>query len=611
MARSFTAALGNIGGLQPGGRITFEHPASRSFYTLDRRDSSMYLRRHQIGLNGNETNVLEARVDYILGSGNHAQGLIHRAPDGRLMQLPVAWYAEERTWAMAPGYDRPNHAEFRRALDGACMFCHNAYPVAAVTEKPGADPVFPAELPEGIDCERCHGPVDQHVERAERGADRAVVRSAILNPSRLPAERQLEICMQCHLQPTSRLLPAFLRRPERDIFSYDPHEPLGSYMLFFNRALPDPSSFEVNHSAYRLRESACFRRSAGRLVCTTCHNPHEPANATKADEACATCHKELPATHTAEVNCVACHMQKRRTDDAVHVAMTDHQITRLALPDRLRPKPETHDDTYRGTVAPYYPVRAETADDELLLGLAQVRDGVDPEDGIPRLERLTVRHPNAPVAYRFGLAEAYRNSGQAARAAQIYREILRRDPAFAPGWLGLGQALATVRPPAEATSVLEEALTHIGPSAAVLNLLGTLYQQSGNLVRSGAVLKRAIALAPELPEPYLNLGVSLARQTDPAGASAAFREAIRMAPGLAPAHNNLAYLLASTGKLGEAEFHFREALRLDPAYWAAHLGYARLLAAKGKREEAAAHFREAAHSSDESMRREALAALQQ
>ena len=32
--------------------------------------------------------------------------------------------------------------------------------------------------------------------------------------------------------------------------------------------------------------------------------------------------------HTASADCIGCHMPKRRTDDAVHVVMTDHWIQR-------------------------------------------------------------------------------------------------------------------------------------------------------------------------------------------------------------------------------------------------------------------------------------------
>ena len=495
MARSFAAAGEHLPGISASGRIRFFHQPSQRWYTLYRRGGAAYLRRHQAGIDGTESNVIEARIDYVLGSGNHARGLIHRAPDGRLMQLPVAWYSENGEWGMAPGYDRPDHADFRREVDGACMFCHNAYP----------DPAFPAELPQGIDCERCHGPGGEHARTAKP--------AAILNPARLPLERQAEICMQCHLQPTSLTPLSAVRREGRSVFSYDPREPLGSYMVFFDRA-PRVESFEVNHAAYRLRDSACFRASGGRLVCTTCHNPHEVTRTETAERACRSCHAMLGRDHTADGRCASCHMAKRRTEDAVHVIMTDHRISRR--PQTTQPLQETH-ETYLGEMALYYPAGANMK-----------------------------------------------------------------------------------TPPANRT---------LSP-AARLNYLGTVYQQKGELDQSAGVLRQAIALAPELPEPHLNLGVTLSRQGRLEAAAAAFREAIRMAPDLAAAHNNLAYLLAARGEAREAEFHFTEAVRLDPNYWAAHLGYARLLAAAGRREEAAAHFRQAARSPEESLRREALAALE-
>ena len=508
MGRSFSPAHDDIA----AGTSRFFHKASNRWYTLYRRDGSAYLRRHQAGADGAEINVVEARVDYIIGSGNHARGLLHRAPDGRLMQLPIAWYAEDAAWDMAPGYDRQHHADFRRAADGACLFCHNAYPAGAVREAAGEDPVFPPELPQGIDCQRCHGRGDDHVQAAQSGAAGARIRAAILNPARLPPERQMEICMQCHLQPSSRLAASLSRRAGRAVFSYDPRQPLGSYMTFFDRAAP-AESFEVNHTAYRLRQSACFRASGGRLVCTTCHDPHGPARAEAAERACRGCHASLPRAHTADVRCAACHMPKRRTEDAVHVVMTDHRIGRRpAVGDPLRHFVEAAEDSWEGAVSLYYPSDAQ---------------------------------PAAP-------------------AKRVPRTVER------------------------------------------LNYAGEAYQRAGELARSESVLRNAIALAPELPEPQLNLGVTLSRMGRWDAAADAFREAIRLAPDLAAAHNNLAYLL---GPSREAELHFAEAIRIDPKYWAAHLGYARLLMAAGRREEAAAHFREAAHSPEGSIRREALQGL--
>ncbi len=53
------------------------------------------------------------------------------------------------------------------------MFCHNGYPtIPAANQAPGSDPVFLGELPEGIDCQRCHGPGGEHVRTRRPGEHR-------------------------------------------------------------------------------------------------------------------------------------------------------------------------------------------------------------------------------------------------------------------------------------------------------------------------------------------------------------------------------------------------------------------------------------------------------
>ena len=610
MARSFAAVGSTLPGLGADGRAAFFHTASRRWYRLERREGAVYLRRHQAGPDGREANVYEARVDYVLGSGNHARGLIHRAPDGRLIQLPVAWYAEGAAWGMAPGYDRADHADFRRAVDGDCMFCHNAYPRQPVVESPGTALVFPQQLAAGIDCKRCHGPGADHMRLAESGAAAGNVRAAILNPRRLAPDRQLEVCMQCHLESTSRRLPFRVRRAGRGTFSYDPREPLAEYALFFDRAAPPQDTFEVNHSAYRLRQSPCFRASGGRLVCTTCHDPHERPRAEAYNRVCSGCHTRLERSHTSDHRCTACHMPKRRTEDAVHVVLTDHRIGRYARPaDLLQPMKESHDDSYRGDVALYYPPRPLRDDDELEIAVAQVRDDANLAPGLPRLERALARYRPKTADYEFELAEAYRRFGDYARAVQRYEHVLRQAPGLAAAWLGLGQALAGSRGAERAIDTLEIALRKLPPHPPLLNFLGSLHQQKGNFARATVLLRQATAAGPELPEPFLNLGVSLSVQGRFKESEDALREALRRAPDLAPAQNNLAYLLASRDRSSEAEYHFEEAIRLDPNYWVAHLNYARLLAATGRHQQAVEHLRQAARSPDAAVRREALSAL--
>ena len=187
-----------------------------------------------------------------------------------------------------------------------------------------------------------------------------------MNPARLSQERQLELCLQCHLESTSHRLPYALRRYGRGYFSYRPGEPLGDYILHFDRAQKagNDDNFEIAHAAYRLFKSACFRRSNGTLTCTTCHNPHRQSDGKESmrDYAriCRTCHavgfEQLVNTglHTASEECVRCHMPKRRTDDVVNAVMTDHNISRRGLAgDLLAPRREIHDtdeNSYKGEV---------------------------------------------------------------------------------------------------------------------------------------------------------------------------------------------------------------------------------------------------------------------
>src|SRR5947209_5888828 len=59
------------------------HRASGLFYTMIERDGQWFQRRHQIGFTGMVTNAVEARIDYVIGSGNHARSYLHRTDDGR------------------------------------------------------------------------------------------------------------------------------------------------------------------------------------------------------------------------------------------------------------------------------------------------------------------------------------------------------------------------------------------------------------------------------------------------------------------------------------------------------------------------------------------------
>src|SRR5258706_6040576 len=171
MGRSFRSVGPNTA--LPGFDGTrFTNAPSCQRFTSILRGNDHYVRRSQSG-----ANTLEVRADYVLGSGDHARSYLRRSVDNRLLEFPVSWYAENGGhWEMSPAYDRPGHQGFSREVNYRCMFCHNGYPAieGRAAEWFGGTE-FPKVLPEGIDCQRCHGPGGAHVAAATRGQTREEV----------------------------------------------------------------------------------------------------------------------------------------------------------------------------------------------------------------------------------------------------------------------------------------------------------------------------------------------------------------------------------------------------------------------------------------------------
>ncbi len=577
---------------------TFYHRTSEQYLTPYRRDNKFYLRRHQVGFDGAITNVLEKEVHYVFGSGNHARSYLHRTPGGKLLELPLTWYAENGGyWAMSPAYDRPDHPGFSREISYRCLFCHNGYPEI----EPGADDwdfatEFPSRLPEGIDCQRCHGPGRDHVQAAQRGAPRERVRASIVNPSRLGAERQMEVCLQCHLETTSSRLPATLLRNGRGVFSYRAGEPLAGYVLHFDHApgTGHDEKFEIVSAAYRLRKSACFQSSGGALTCTTCHDPHKALRGAEATrhyaEVCQRCHSPGLARlvkdqrHPASLDCTGCHMERRRPSDVIHVVMTDHYIR--ARPARSpEPQQEEHDGNtplYAGEVALYYPARLpRTPENQLDAAIAQITQQSNLPEGSSRLEKAIDQYRPRRGDVFFELADAYARAGQDARAIPFYERAVARQPNRWRYFCALGIALAATGEVKRSVEALEHALSLAPREVVVLYALADVYSGSGRLPEAVATLRKALALHPDRAEGPNNLGTALLQLGDVAGAEAVLREAVRLRPELAAIHVNLAGVLSRNGQLPEAKYHLEAAIRIGPSRDQAHSAYLATLAATG------------------------------
>lgn len=552
MARSFRkATAANAPEVR---EAKFFHQTSGQRFELEAVGEKIVFRRQAVGPRGESLPAFETEVSWILGSGNHSRTYLYQTPAGELYQLPLAWYGQTQRWGMAPGYDRPDHDGVIRRVRRECMFCHNAYPeVPAGSDAYGEPPLFPTELPEGLGCQRCHGPGAAHLEAAyAESTTMAEVRAAIVNPGKLAAERRDDVCFGCHMQP-SVALPG-VRRFERHDYSFRPGEPLSSYLVQVDveeEGRSRAERFEINHHPYRLRQSRCFEASGTRLSCLTCHDPHRKVPAAERAAhyraACLGCHApegtsfRHPAVAAPGLDpagssdCVSCHMPQHRPQDVVQVVMTDHLIRRQpGGPELLAPRTES---------------------DPVL---------------------IDVRLTDGPAAPAGRLGELYRaltvaRSSRQKEAVDRLDQLLTDERLDSPvPYLDLAESLLLGRRFERAGTVLEALLPRFPELPQLQAWLGLVKLQAGQPLAARQLLERAIAprgnpSAPSFqPEARFNLGLVLLAQDEPALARTHLEAAVAERPNQAAAWYYLFVANRALGRSAEARAALERCLAIDP-----------------------------------------------
>jgi len=297
---------------------------------------SLYITEYRKGKDQNYER--KEQVNYIIGSGQHTNSHIQNV-NGYLNQMPMTFYSQKKHWDLPPGFENGMNSHFTRKIGLECMSCHNGYPDFVM----GSENKY-RFVPNGIDCERCHGPGSIHVNQKQMGIKIDTSKQidySIVNPSKLPIDLQFDICQRCHLQGNAVL------KNNHSFYDFKPGQKLSDHIsVFLPKYKNADDEFIMASHADRLKQSACFIKSLekiktkgelkpykGAITCITCHNPHVSVRETNKEvfnDACKNCHGAkadalLPAK-ICKTNCVNCHMPSSGSIDIPHVTVHDHYI---------------------------------------------------------------------------------------------------------------------------------------------------------------------------------------------------------------------------------------------------------------------------------------------
>jgi len=402
----------------------------------------------------------------------------------------------------------------------------------------------------GVHCESCHGPGFEHVQAIGQGK----TGTGIINPRRLTAEKNVEICAPCHLG-----------------FSF--------------QSDPLPQELLVSSQVPALRHSECFIQSGKAIACTLCHDPHR--DAARADlekisvKACLGCHSAAAKQRAAicpvdaSGQCIGCHMPL--VDEGVF-HMTDHWI-------RVHPeqgnKSAKHDESLRSQIPPGREflriivtnegAKAEMAAQRLLNGEAffDVAHDVSTDATAPGggyLGEMWLSQMDPKLAAAAARLKAGETSGIIDMGDRwIILQRMPRDFRWEAGQLFQQASALKLRGDIRGALRKDEEALKIYPYfLRALLFMGVTLGESGAVQKSAEILEFAAHLYPRDSTAQFDMGLTLGGLGNSAGQIEAFRRAAELDRDNVAVYENLGAALYSAGDWQGAIDACREGLLVDP-----------------------------------------------
>jgi len=496
------------------------------------------------------------KVNYIIGSGQHTNSHIMNT-NGYLHQMPMTYYTQKGKWDFPPGFENGFNTRFSRKIGLECMSCHNSLPDFIQ----GSENKFTA-LPEGVSCERCHGPGSIHIQQRASKAKidtSKYIDYSIVNPGKLPIDLQFDVCQRCHLQGNAVL------KEGKSFFDFKPGMKLSDYMtVFLPRYKDADDKFIMASHADRLKRSKCFIKSfkpetdstslrpyKNSLTCVTCHNPHISVKVTGNkifNNACKNCHSTKTTNGLCsekenvrlkmQDNCVSCHMPQSGATDIPHVTVHDHYIR--------KPLNKEEVEKVKEFIGLYAINEKKTSDKIKAKAYLQQYDKYEYNTIFLDSAKKYLGEKNSiEVKENFELL--------------IHLYFIKQD---------FNKILSLVNQ-AGKDNLLNSVLikkSWDNSNAWTLYRIGETYYNTNDILNAYIFFKKADELAPYNPEFKNKLGASLMAQNKVQEAVQIFELILKGDSKFVPAINNLGYANLVNGNALKSELLYRSALKLDPDY---------------------------------------------
>lgn len=550
------------------GNIIYDRK-SNFYYRMYEENGKYFQEEFRKNAAGNKIYSRTKEVKYVVGSGNSVRSYITEN-NGLVYQMPVSWYTKKKIWDLSPGYHRHNQ-RFSRVIVQECIGCHNAY----VDFVKGSVNRYRLPFPEGIGCERCHGPGELHAAKHLKNSKTiktGKLDSTIVNPARLNRDENLDVCYQCHLQGEM-----FVAKRDKDEFDFRPGTRLKTIRSVMVNTQAD-SGFTIASHPERLRLSTCFKKSA--MTCTTCHDPHISVYQTQRssfNQKCQTCHSadkiKVTLNHTAESNCVSCHMKQGGTSNIPHVNFTDHWIQRR-IPKNVREYvPEEmatarSDDSTMVELEDFF--EEDSTQLELRLGISYYKIFYN-KKRFPNYLKRAINHLEKAVMKDSLSVDAHAYLGMALHASARFDDALkefaavtRLDSTFPKIHYWTGFALLAKQKYEPALLYFQKAMANNPSDAVTLLNIANCYHFLRRYDQAKQYYLQSINADSNYTDAYINLALNYFAADKPNEAETAYFQALQIDPDLYDAYFGLGNIRFARNDFKGAVGFYENALAVDP-----------------------------------------------